>query len=254
MPAPAAATEPLGLWEAVGEEDEDFLNDPAVLQSLLIRARDDRHVQLVAWLAATAGVLKPGEALWDWPGLLDYLAPQATRRVQAVCGWGLATLMMVGAAAGRLHLVFTVERRAMSFPLRSFLIFARLRHPCVGSVVSFDGCDGKSYVSRVRAVRRGPGSRAVSCVQTHGDLPGAPSDQPLYSPDGSATWLDLQSVRGTLVAGPFSVPVLSVLGFVAGILVPSGVRAFFITSQALFVAFMYVVIRILVLMCAFPLT
>jgi len=238
----------------MNDDDEEFLSDPAVLQSLLIRARDDRRVQMVAWLAATAGVLKPGEALWDWPGLLDCLMPQVTRQIQVIFGWGLATSILMGAAAGRLHLVFTVERRAMSFPLRSFLVFARLRHPCVGSIVFFDGCDGKSYVSRVQAVQRSPNSMAISCVQTHGDLPGAPSDQPLYSPDGSAAWLDLQSVRGTLVAGPFSVPVLSVLGLVAGIFIPSGVRAFFITSQALFVALMYLVIRILVLMFVFSLT
>eukprot|EP00419_Tripos_fusus_P085312 CAMPEP_0172866380 /NCGR_PEP_ID=MMETSP1075-20121228/81952_1 /TAXON_ID=2916 /ORGANISM="Ceratium fusus, Strain PA161109" /LENGTH=236 /DNA_ID=CAMNT_0013715541 /DNA_START=97 /DNA_END=804 /DNA_ORIENTATION=- len=231
--------------------DDDLFSDPALLPSVLMRARDDTRVQLVAWLAATAGVLKPGEALWDWPGLLDFLVPQVTRQSQVVFGWGLATILLMGAAAGRLHLVFTVERRAMTFPLRSFLVFARLRHPCVGSIVYFDGYDGKSYVSRVQAVQRRPYSKAVSCIQTHGDLPGAPSDQPLYSPDGSAAWLDLQAVRGTLVAGPFSVPFLTVLGCVAGILIPSGVRAFFITSQALFVALLYMVIRIVVLMFAF---
>ena len=30
-----------------------------------------------------------------------------------------------------------------------------------------------------------------------GDLPGAPDDQPLYSADGSANWLDPSAVRGT---------------------------------------------------------
>ena len=30
-----------------------------------------------------------------------------------------------------------------------------------------------------------------------GDLPGAPDDQPLYSADGSASWLDPSAVRGT---------------------------------------------------------
>ena len=33
-----------------------------------------------------------------------------------------------------------------------------------------------------------------------GDLPGAPDDQPLYSADGSANWLDPSAVRGTSFA------------------------------------------------------
>ncbi len=35
------------------------------------------------------------------------------------------------------------------------------------------------------------------CFSEVGDLPGAPDDQPLYSADGSASWLDPSAVRGT---------------------------------------------------------
>ena len=39
-----------------------------------------------------------------------------------------------------------------------------------------------------------------------GDLPGAPDDQPLYSADGSANWLDPSAVRGTCFGCEMTTP------------------------------------------------
>ncbi|CAK9047209.1 unnamed protein product [Durusdinium trenchii] len=198
------------------EEDEidESLSDTSVWLSWL---REDVKVQGFAWLLASMAVWR--SALTDESiclGLAGYIFDSG--KWHCMVGWCLATLLTLAWLFFDLQMVFTSEQRAMRFPPWSILVF--VKHPAeVGSVVIFLGYDGRSYVRRVKAIHEGG-----PALQTVGDLPGAPDDQPLYSADGSASWLDPSAVRGTLAAGPF--PLQQVLLVVLAFMITSPAMAF----------------------------
>ncbi|CAL1137728.1 unnamed protein product [Cladocopium goreaui] len=203
------------------EEADESLSDASAWLSWL---REDVKVQGCAWLLASMAVLRQA---WTADSICLGLAGYLFENQFGHClvGWCLATSLSLAWLLLDLQMVFTSEQRAMRFPPWSILVF--VKHPAqVGSVVIFLGYDGRSYVRRVKAIHEcGP------ALQTVGDLPGAPDDQPLYSADGSANWLDPSAVRGTLAAGPF--PLQQVLKVVLAfmILSPAMAFSFFVTSQ-----------------------
>jgi len=232
--------------------------------------RDDVRVQGAAWLAATLSVLGPANSWARWPGLLNLqmIWSPAMEDMQLRIGWAVATLMTLGWATGRLQLVFTFEQRAMLFPPWSVLVFVRLR-PREGDVVFFDGCDGRSYVRRVQEVvkdvplnaasmsPRDPHLRHLSRhssppvairLRTRGDLADAPDDRLLYSADGTKSCLDLESVRGTLAAGPFTIQAMLGLVVIASAVSPMATLAFIATNQPILTAWLSVLLHFCVIL------
>lgn len=238
----------LGAAWQEAEEDEEFWEDDDARVGCLAEwahwLRDDVHVQAVAWAVASAAVLGPENSWARWPGLWDVLLFSA-KLPQLLLGWLLATLLTIGWVTGRVQLVFIVGQRAMTFPPWSILIFSKFLRPEVGSVISFDGGDGLNYVRRVSAVKDAETGRYL---QTAGDLPDAPADQPLYSADGCSEWLDATLVRGTMVAGPVSFQ--ATVGVVAALLVlsPSATLAFATTSQPFLTGWISLIMRFLIVL------
>uniref|UniRef100_A0A7S2N9G7 Uncharacterized protein n=1 Tax=Zooxanthella nutricula TaxID=1333877 RepID=A0A7S2N9G7_9DINO len=206
--------------------------------------KHDLRIQTIAWLLASVAVLGPDNSWLCWPGLVEVLvpAPEDHERCvsHVVAGWLLASLTTIGWATGCLQLLFTFEQRAMTFAPWSLLVFCNIQKPAVGSVIFFDGCDGRSYVRRVSSVS------INGAVQTVGDLPGTPEDRHLYSADGSARWLDDHSVRGIMVAGPFSLQSVFALVAVAMAVAPAATLAYLVTSQPFLASWCFVILRFLI--------
>mmetsp|Transcript_92972 Transcript_92972/g.207692 ORF Transcript_92972/g.207692 Transcript_92972/m.207692 type:complete len:250 (-) Transcript_92972:123-872(-) len=240
------------LWAADDEwaSVEDL--EPDALVAWARWMRDDVRAQTAAWLVASAAVLGPANSWVKWPGIADWFL-DIRQEALVVGGWAAATLLQLGWATGLLQLVFTFEQKAMLFPPWSLLVFVKFRQPQVGSVIFFDGCDGRSYVRRVKAVMPSPGAVCAagpSQVQTVGDMPGAPDDRPLYSADGSATWLDMRLVRGILAAGPFQFRFLLCCLIAVCVLSPSSAMAFAVTSQPLMAVWVSFVLRLFLILIA----
>lgn len=238
-----------------GQGLDDWDTDDARLGQFTTWARwvrDDVRIQIVAWLVASCAVLGPQNSWVLWPGLLDTLWRDSTWG-QLLIGWTIATLMTLGWATSTVQLVFTFEQRAMTFPPWSVLVFCNFRTPSIGSVIFFDGSDGRSYVRRVCSVRK-QGATPVGYVQTIGDLPGAPDDRPLYSESGAATWLDLRKVRGTLAAGPFPLQVMVATVVSCLALTPTATLAFLATNQPFLFAWLSVFVHFVIIVLACPLT
>jgi len=236
-----------GEW---GQEYDDWDLDDTRLRSFSAWAswtRDDVKFQTLAWMVASVAVLGREGSWMLWPGLIDAFGKQEPGRLQQLVGWAVATLMSMGWATGMVQLVFTFEQRAMNFPPGSVLIFWKFRPPNVGSVVYFDGSDGRSYVRRVGVV-----NSTGDCVKTVGDLSGSPDDTPLYSTDGSAEWLETRSVRGSLAAGPCSSQVLGGMVVAALLLSPSATTAFLVTNQPFIAFWLSVILRFFFYLCLYP--
>mmetsp|Transcript_56158 Transcript_56158/g.119554 ORF Transcript_56158/g.119554 Transcript_56158/m.119554 type:complete len:239 (-) Transcript_56158:275-991(-) len=207
----------------IEEEEDRWFKD---FHSWIHWRRETRVVPILNWMVASMVVYGPSGGTVMFPGLLDLFLRQNFVGLAIDLGWALGTILSLGWATRAFQVVFTFEQKAMSFPPGSFLVFSKVWKPVQGSVIHFNGSDGRSYVRRVSAVRS-----EEDVIRTVGDLEGSPDDQPLYSQSGKATWLDVKNVQGTLTAGPVPFHVVLAICTCWILLAPSMVVAFFITSQ-----------------------
>lgn len=208
----------------LGELGQDAENEVPVLHDPELEYMDDtakkitsfyldNYVQLAMSslsIAVLLGSTRKEFLPLGWDGLIGRFVSGEFQLLGACL---ISAIMLMGVTLEVYRLVITEVQVAMNFPPGSFMFFSSLMRPTLGSIVCFRSHDNTLYVRRVRSIVPAPNSSGwrlccrarIERLQTSGDLLDAPPDQPLYSKDGTAEWLDIEAVWGTLILGPIKI-------------------------------------------------